>query len=62
MNRPNDMKTLIDIKSREPIYKQLLAYIEREVRDGRLAAGTMLPSMNELAARLGISRETIKKA
>jgi DNA-binding transcriptional regulator YhcF (GntR family) len=52
----------IDIKSRDPIYKQLVSQIEREVREGRLSPGEALPSMSDLAARLGISKETVKKA
>lgn len=46
----------------EPIYKQLVTQTEHAIRSGRLAAGEMLPSMNELATSLGISRETVKKA
>ncbi|MBR1705167.1 MAG: GntR family transcriptional regulator [Bacteroidales bacterium] len=52
----------IDVGSKEPIYKQLLAQFERAVRDGRLAVGDQLPSMNDLAASTGISKETVKKA
>ncbi len=46
----------------EPIYKQLILRVERGLHEGELKAGEMLPSMNELAASLGISRETVKKA
>lgn len=46
----------------EPIYKQLILRVERALHEGELKAGEMLPSMNELAASLGISRETVKKA
>ena len=48
--------------SLDPIYKQLVSQVEHSLRNGQLLAGEMLPSMNELAAKLGISRETVKKA
>ena len=53
---------IVDPKSRIPIYKQLVDYFEHGARDGSLAPGTLLPSMNDLAAQYGISRETAKKA
>lgn len=52
----------VDPKDKTPIYKQLVEYFEHGARDGSLEPGTMLPSMNELAAEYGISRETAKKA
>ena len=52
----------IDPHSKAPLYKQITDYIERSVHDGSLTAGKLLPSMNELAAELGISKETVKKA
>lgn len=56
------MKFAIDIASKEPIYKQLVALVEKALRDGSLQAGEQIPSMNELAAQLNISKETVKKA
>ena len=52
----------IDSTGKEPIYKQLVIQVERALHDGRLQAGEQIPSMNELAAQLAISRETVKKA
>ena len=52
----------IDTAVREPIYKQLVSQVERALHNGRLQAGEHIPSMNELADRLDISRETVKKA
>ena len=49
-------------KDKAPFYKQLVAQVERAIHEGKLQAGEMLPSMNELASTLGISRETVKKA
>ena len=51
----------IDTAGKEPIYKQLIAQVEYAVHNGQLQAGEHIPSMNELAARLDISRETVKK-
>ena len=36
--------------------------IEKSIKSGKSAAGDMLPSMNELAAELEVSKETVKKA
>ena len=52
----------IDGGDKEPIYKQLVMQIKRSLHDGSLPAGEQIPSMNDLAAKLGISRETVKKA
>ena len=57
-----NMNHQIDIKSRDPISNQLVSQIEREIREGRMVPGDALPSMSSLAARLGISKETVKKA
>lgn len=56
------MKFKIDSNGKEPIYRQLVLQVERSLHDGALKAGEQLPSMNELAAQLHISRETAKKA
>ena len=56
------MKFSIDTGCKTPIYKQLVSAVEKAVHEGRLSAGEQIPSMNELAASLGISRETVKKA
>lgn len=52
----------IDSSSKEPIYKQLVSHFEHGLHDGSIRAGQLIPSMNELAAYLDISRETVKKA
>ena len=52
----------LDTGSREPIYRQIISQVEDAVRTGALKPGDQLPSMNELAAGTGISRETAKKA
>ena len=52
----------IDSDGKEPIYKQLVSQVEHAMHNGRLKPGEHIPSMNELAAELDISRETVKKA
>ena len=52
----------IDSTGKEPIYKQLVSQVEHALHNGRLQAGEHIPSMNDLAASLDISRETVKKA
>ncbi len=51
----------IDVNLHVPIYKQLIAEIERLIDSGILKKGCCLPSMNELSAELNISKETVKK-
>lgn len=51
----------IDHHSNTPLYKQLKAEIEKQIKCGSIARGQILPSMNVLAESLQISRETVKK-
>jgi DNA-binding transcriptional regulator YhcF (GntR family) len=44
-----------------PIYKQLVQQFENKIKTGKLVPGESVPSMNELAEEVGISRETAKK-
>lgn len=52
----------IDKYSTIAIYKQLVNEITAAVRDNKVSPGQLIPSMNELSDRLGISKETVKKA
>jgi len=45
-----------------PFFVQICNQIRQQIKNGTLAPGERLPSMNQLAIRLGISRETAKKA
>lgn len=56
------MRIVIDKHSNTPIYKQICEVVRDGVRRGEFPAGQMLPSMNELADSMAISRETVKKA
>ncbi len=52
----------IDSNSRVPVYKQLMDQVENGIKSGEFISGDVLPSMNELSAKLDISKETAKKA
>ena len=56
------MNIKIDKNSNTPLYKQICTQIREQVHDGRLLPGQILPSLNQLAIILDISRETTKKA
>jgi len=51
-----------DRTRREPVYRQLEAYLRELVESRRLAPGERLPSSRELAASLGLSRNTVSQA
>ena len=52
----------IDLTGKDSLYKQIVERIENGVLNGSLTPGSPLDSMNELAAKLSISKETVKKA
>lgn len=58
MSFPIQVNTSLQV----PVYKQLITSIEDAIRGGEYRAGDLLPSMNDLSTRLGISKETVKKA
>lgn len=45
-----------------PLYERVKQYILTRVADGRLADGARVPSENELAGALGVSRVTVNRA
>ena len=51
----------LETADKAPIYKQLVEKFEDAIRSGELQPGEQIPSMNEFAAHLGISKETVKK-
>lgn len=51
----------LETGSKAPIYKQLVEQFEDAIRSGKLKPGEQIPSMNDFAAQLGISKETVKK-
>lgn len=57
-----ERKFVINTAVSIPVYKQIISQVEQKIISGEYAPGYQLPSMNELAADLDISKETIKKA
>lgn len=55
------MNIVLEIGSKAPIYKQLVEQFEEAIRSGNLQPGEQIPSMNDFAVQLGISKETVKK-
>lgn len=45
-----------------PVYKQIMSQVEYGIKAGEMKSGDILPSMNDLANELNISKETVKKA
>ncbi len=45
-----------------PVWPQVAADIERDIKAGTLAAGTRLPTEDELAQQYGVARNTVRRA
>ena len=52
----------VDGRSGMPIFDQVRTGVIDAVRDGRLAAGTRLPTVRELAGELGLAVNTVARA
>lgn len=52
----------LDLQSRTPIYEQIVSTVERYVSLEILKPNEQIPSIRELASRLGINPNTVKKA
>ena len=52
----------IDHRTSGPLFDQLRTQIIDGVRDGRLAPGTRLPTVRELAGQLGLAVNTVARA
>jgi DNA-binding GntR family transcriptional regulator len=52
----------LDRSSPIPLYYQVATQLEASIRSGRIAVGSWLENEIELAARLGLSRPTIRRA
>ena len=52
----------VDGHAAQPLFEQLRGQIIDGVRDGRLAPGTRLPTVRELASRLGLAVNTVARA
>ncbi len=53
---------VIDERSKEPIYRQIVAQVRRLVAEGRLAPGDELPSLRQLAVSLAVHLNTVALA
>ena len=42
----------LNVQGGSPLYEQIYQYIKKEIREGRLAAGSRLPSTRTLAQNL----------
>ena len=43
-------------------WRRIADDLERAITSGELAAGTRLPGENEIAARFGVNRHTVRRA
>lgn len=53
---------LIDPMSRQPVYEQIIAQVERFVLSDVLKAGDQIPSVRSLSVTLSVNPNTIQKA
>ena len=60
INKKKDQGLLMGIQ--EPKYKTVYNWVVNHINSGELKAGDRLPSENELSARFGLSRQTIRHA
>ena len=52
----------VDRAGRTPLAAQIYQAIRRAIETGQLASGARLPSWRDLAAQLGVSRDTVRVA
>lgn len=52
----------IEPSAAEPIYRQIVAQVRRLVASGQLAAGSLMPSVRDIAAAHAINPMTVSKA
>ena len=52
----------LDHQANAPLFRQLYQALRQAILAGRMASGTRLPSSRELAADLGVSRNTVVNA
>ncbi|MBE5766395.1 MAG: GntR family transcriptional regulator [Clostridiales bacterium] len=53
---------LVNPKSKQPLYEQLVEQLRRQLVLGVVKAGEAMPSVRQLATELGINPNTIQKA
>lgn len=52
----------IDFRDSRPLYEQIIAQIQQEIRSGILLEGDQIPSVREMASSLSINPNTIQRA
>ncbi len=52
----------LDLRSRTPIYTQIVEQIQALLGSGKLEPGEQLPTMRELASQLGVNFNTVARA
>lgn len=57
-----DLTIPLVLQNKTPIYLQIYEYMNREISQGSLRAGTRLPSHRNLAMQLNVSRITVESA
>jgi GntR family transcriptional regulator len=61
-HEPTRLRLAVDRASPVPLYFQLARQLEAAIEDGTLTPGSLLGNEIELAARLGLSRPTVRQA
>lgn len=56
------MPYILNPRGRDPVYVQLAAILEREIRSGNHPADERLPSESELMAQFEVGRNTVRAA
>lgn len=62
MTETDQLQLHVNDNTPDPKYYQLYAQIKRQIDEGWLGAGRQLPSERQLAAQLGLNRNTVRKA
>lgn len=52
----------IKLNNRDPVYKQIAAYVKRQILLKNVVNGEQLPSRRDIAAQLSINPNTVQKA
>ena len=60
--KPRWLMPAISSAAPGPLYQQIIDGLKRDISEGRLPAGTPLPSFRELAEQLMVSLITVKRA
>ncbi|HMJ64247.1 MAG TPA: GntR family transcriptional regulator [Candidatus Binatia bacterium] len=61
-DKPNWLMPTISSAAPGPLYQQIIDGLKRDISEGRLPAGTPLPSFRQLAEQLMVSLITVKRA